>query len=172
MSHPVWLVTWCLPHCLFVLESRSVDICYLPVSGVIQTFCVLSFLFLLQHISKWAAFSGCGRDAPGCPTGGGGGRIMVELSQPEEVMDITSHSMENDRLSFLINTSLQKHFRECTKIHLISTHRKSPKRSRDWCFLVLKLRTVLIVTAVDVIGPFYLHCPALRTFVSTLGRCN
>lgn len=79
---------WVTPHWL----SRNVYfiVCVrMPhcrhVSGVIQTFSSPSSLFMFQHISQWTAFSGRGRDAPGCAAGGGGGRIVVELWQHQEV---------------------------------------------------------------------------------------
>lgn len=66
-------------------------------------------------------------------------------------------------------------FRECTKIHLVSTLRLTqdiPKRSRDVCSL-LTWRTVSIVTAVEANTWMWLRslrCPALVPCVS-LGRC-
>ncbi len=108
VSHPTWVVTWGLPHCLFSVRTlHSGNLPSACVQSYSDLFFLLSSLRLLQHISQRTAFSGCGRDAPGRPAGGGGGRVMAELWKLQQVMpwDRTWKKrrllLENDRLLFL-----------------------------------------------------------------------
>lgn len=165
--------------CVRTLHSNNLpSVCVRGYSNVLPS--VISF----QHISQRTAFSGCGRDAPGCPAGGRGGWFMAELWQPQEVMPwdrIYLHIAwkkkllwENDRLLFLKQTPhYRKLFRECTKttFNIYTQTQRKFQREAETGVLLLKWRTVLIVKAVALIWPVYLRHRALGTFVLTLGRC-
>lgn len=144
------------------------------------TFSLLS-CFHFQLISQRTAFSGRGRDAPGCPARGGGGRFMAELWHPQKVMPChrtylyilawEKNSSGKMTLFFLFfkktNTSLQKtssgNALKYTQ-HLQTYTQRTIQRGAEMD-VYSQHKALFWCKSISPIGTVYLHCPALGTFV-------
>lgn len=139
VSHPIWAITWGLPHCLFVLERGTLLIWVQSLSNPFSSVAPVSLSAHFSANSFLRTWQRCSWSCGGRWKRTAHGWTLRTPRSDALGQDVPSHSMEKKKnFSWKMRDILfdkqtphyRKLFRECTKIRLISTHRGNSKEKQ------------------------------------------